>query len=116
MHNAKIGSAKSSSARSDIPKSKTGGFDISRGSYDLGKIATTELEDWRVPLVCYLENLGHVIDGKVRWQALKYILLDHDLYRQTIDGLLLRYLGSDQYNIDMGEFMIKFALHISWLI
>jgi hypothetical protein len=41
----------------------------------------TEPEDWRTPLVCYLKNVDHVIDRKVRQQVLKYILLDHGLYR-----------------------------------
>jgi hypothetical protein len=51
---------------------------------------TVELVDWRTPLIHYLENLGHVIDTKVWRQALKYILLDHDLHRRTIDDFLLR--------------------------
>jgi hypothetical protein len=67
-------------------------------------------------MVRYLENLGHVINRKVWWQVLKYILLDHDLYRWTINGLLLRCLGSDQSKVAMGEFVMKYALHISQLI
>jgi hypothetical protein len=38
-------------------------------------------EDLRTPLVCYLENPGHIVDRKVRRQALKYVLLDNTLYR-----------------------------------
>jgi hypothetical protein len=34
---------------------------------------------------------------------LKYVMLDNTLYRQTIDGLLLKCLDSDQSNIAMGE-------------
>jgi hypothetical protein len=66
--------------------------------------------------VCYLENPDHVIDTQVWWEALKYILLYHDLYRQTMDGFLLRCLGSDQSKVTMGEFMMKYAQHISHLI
>jgi hypothetical protein len=62
MHNAKICSAELSSAKSDVPKSETGGSGISRGSDDLGETMTTEPVDWRTPLICYLENPGHVID------------------------------------------------------
>jgi hypothetical protein len=50
---------------------------------------TVELDDWRTPLICYLENSGHIVDRTVRWQALKYVVLDNTLYHQTIDGLLL---------------------------
>jgi hypothetical protein len=41
-------------------------------------------------------------DRKVRRQALKYIMLDNTLYHLTIDGLLLKCLGSDQSKIAMG--------------
>jgi hypothetical protein len=59
-------------------------------------------DDWRTPLVHYLENPGHITDRKVRRQALKYVMLDNTLYRRTIDGLLLKCLGSDKSQIAMG--------------
>jgi hypothetical protein len=77
---------------------------------------TVEPGDWRAPPVHYLENHDHGTDRKVRQQALKYILPDHGLYRQTIDGLLLRCLGSDQSKVAMGDFMMKYAEHISQLL
>jgi hypothetical protein len=81
MHSSKICSDKSSSAKPDVPESETGGYGIFRGSVDLAETAMTKFEDWRAPLVHYLENLDHVIDQKVQRQALKFVLLDHDLYR-----------------------------------
>jgi hypothetical protein len=54
-------------------------------------------------LVRYIENPGHIADRKVWQQALKYVILDNTLYRQTIDGLLLKCLSSDQSKITMGE-------------
>jgi hypothetical protein len=63
----------------------------------------TNPDDWRTPLVHYLESPGHIADRKVLLQALKYVMLDNTLYRQTIDGLLLKCLGSNQYRIAMGE-------------
>jgi hypothetical protein len=64
---------------------------------------TADPDDWRTPLVCYLMNPSHIADTKVRRQALKYVVLDNTLYRRTIDGLLLKCLGSDQSKIAMGE-------------
>jgi hypothetical protein len=116
MHNAKICFAEPSSTKLDVLDSETGGSGISRGSDDLGETVVAEPMDWRTPLILYLDNPGHVIDTKVCRQALKYILLDYDLHRRTIDDLLLRRLGSDQSNIDMGEFMMKYALYINRLI
>jgi hypothetical protein len=63
----------------------------------------TNPDDWMTPLICYLENLGHITDRKVRQQALKYVILHSTLYHRTIDGLLLKYLCSDQSKIAIGE-------------
>jgi hypothetical protein len=43
-------------------------------------------DDLRTPLVHYLENHGHTADRKVRRQALKYVMLDNNLYHRTIDS------------------------------
>jgi hypothetical protein len=51
--------------------------------------------DWRTPLVHYLENPDHIADRKVQRQALKYVVLDGVLYHRTIDSLLLKWLGLD---------------------
>jgi hypothetical protein len=103
MHSAIVCSAEPSSAKPNAPVSKTGGSRISRISDEASKVTTIDPDDWRTPLLCYLKNTGHIADRKVRWQALKYIVLNNTLYRWTIDGLLLKYLGSDQSKIAMGE-------------
>jgi hypothetical protein len=70
---------------------------------NLGEMMTTKPDDWRTPLVQYLENPGHIADRKVRRQAKKYVALDNTLYRRTIDSLLLKCLGLDQSGIVIGE-------------
>lgn len=62
-----------------------------------------EFNDWRKPLLSYLENPSKSVDRKIRRQALKYTLLDGELYRRTVEGLLLKCLSSDQSKIAMGE-------------
>jgi hypothetical protein len=81
MHNAKICSVESSSLKLNVFELGTRGSGISCGLDDLGETTMAEPEDWRAHLVCYLENIGHVIDRKVWREALKYVLLNHDLYR-----------------------------------
>jgi hypothetical protein len=103
MHRAKICSIGPSSAKPDVPELETGGSGISRGSDDLSATMMADPDDWRTPLVRYLENHGHIADWKVRRQALKYVMLDNTLYRQTIGGLLLKCLGSHQSKIAIGE-------------
>jgi hypothetical protein len=93
-------SAERSSAKLDGPVSETGGSMISDES---SETTMTDPDDWRTPQVCYLENPGHIADRKVMCQALKYNMLNNTLYRRTIDGLLLKCLGSDQSKIAMGE-------------
>jgi hypothetical protein len=64
---------------------------------------TTNPDDCRTPLICYLENLGRITDRKVQQQTLKYVMLHSNIYHRTIDGLLLKYLGLDQSKIAIGE-------------
>jgi hypothetical protein len=80
MHNATICSVEPSLAKSDGPVSETGGSEISRNSNESSEIVTTDPDDWRTPLVCYLESPDHISDRKVEQQALKYVMLDDALY------------------------------------
>jgi hypothetical protein len=95
-------SAEPSSAKPNVSVSKTRGSRISWISDEARKTMTIDPGDWRTPLICYLENPGHIADRKVRRQALKYVVFDNTLYHRTIDGLLLKCLGSDQSRITMG--------------
>nr|CAE04121.3 OSJNBa0009P12.7 [Oryza sativa Japonica Group] len=60
-------------------------------------------EDWRIPLIRYLKDPTLKVDRKIRRQAFKYTLLDGDLYRRNIDGVLLKCLDEDQSKVAMGE-------------
>jgi hypothetical protein len=102
MQTREICSAESNSAKPDGAASKTGSFRISQSLDDLGETTMTEVDDWRTLLIRYLENPGHISDRKVRRQALKYVVLDSTFNYQTIDGLLLKCLSSDQSKILMG--------------
>jgi hypothetical protein len=103
MRSAKIFSTKSSSAKPNGPVSEIEGSKNSRNLDESGEMMTVDPNDWRTPLVHYLENPNHIADRKVRCQALKYVMLDNTLYRRTIDSLLLICLGSNQSKIVMGE-------------
>jgi hypothetical protein len=48
-----------------------------------------EVEDWRKPLVDYLKNPRNSVDRKVRRWALKFVLDNGELYRQTANDFLL---------------------------
>jgi hypothetical protein len=103
MCSATIYSIGPSPPKPDSPVSETGGSKISRSSKEPSATMMVDLDDWRTPLLRYLENDGHLADRKVRRQALKCVMLDNTLYRRTIDDLLLKCMGSDQSKIAMGE-------------
>jgi hypothetical protein len=80
MHSMTVCSAEPSSAKLDVSVSETGGSRISRTSKEASKMTTFNHDDWRTPLVHYLENPSHVADRKIRRQDLKYVMLDNTLY------------------------------------
>jgi hypothetical protein len=103
MCSARICSVEPSSAKSNGLVSETRGSKISRILDESSEMMTTDPDNWRTPLVCYLENSGHIADRKVQCQDLKYVMLDNTLYHRTTDGVLLKCLGSDQSRIAIGE-------------
>jgi hypothetical protein len=59
--------------------------------------------DWKRPLMEYLATPSNVTDQKICRQALKYTLLDGELYRRMVDGLLLKCQDVEQARVAMGE-------------
>jgi hypothetical protein len=103
MHSATVCSTEPSSSKLDVPVYEIGGSRICRISDESSETTTTDPDDWRTPLIRYLENHGYIADRKVRRHALKYVMLDNTFYHRTIDGLLLKCLDLDQCKIAMGE-------------
>jgi hypothetical protein len=58
MHKVTICSVEPSTAKPDGPVSEIGGSRISRITDKSSKTMTADPDDWRTPLVCYLENPG----------------------------------------------------------
>jgi hypothetical protein len=59
--------------------------------------------DWRLPLLECIRDPRKTTDKKVKWKVLKYTSLDDDLYRRTIDGVLLKCLGEEQAKVAVQE-------------
>jgi hypothetical protein len=59
--------------------------------------------DWRYAIRECIRNLGGVKDRKVRRQALQYTVVGDELYKRSMDGLLLKCLGEEQARVTMGE-------------
>jgi hypothetical protein len=52
-----------------------------------------------LPLFECNKDPGKTTDKKIKQQALKYTLLDDDIYQRTIDGMLLKCLGEEQAKV-----------------
>src|SRR4026207_2350413 len=60
-------------------------------------------DDWRKEIIDYLKDPSKKVDRKIRFQAIKYVLLDEDLYYRTIDGVLLKCIDREEAKVLMGE-------------
>jgi hypothetical protein len=90
MHSVTIYSAELSSAKPDGLVSESGGSKNFRNSDETSEMMMVDPDDWRTPLVRYLENPSHIANRKFRRPAFKYVMLHNTLYRRTIYGLLLK--------------------------
>jgi ribonuclease HI len=50
-------------------------------------------DDWRKEIADYLENPSRKVSRKLRYKAIKFVLLDGCLYYKSLDGVLLQCLG-----------------------
>jgi hypothetical protein len=55
--------------------------------------------DWRLPLLKCIRDPEKTTNYMIKHQALKYTLLDDDLYRRTIDGMSLKCLDEEQAKV-----------------
>jgi hypothetical protein len=71
---------------------------------DSVKGGDTVRTDWRLPFLRCIRDPGKTTDKKkIKRQALKYTSLDDDLYRRTIDAVLLKCLGGEQAKVAVRE-------------
>jgi hypothetical protein len=71
--------------------------------YDSVKGGDTIWTDWGLPLLKCIRDTGKTTDKKVKQQVLKYMSIDDELYRRTIDGVLLKCLGEEQAKVAVSE-------------
>jgi hypothetical protein len=61
-------------------------------------------EDWRKEIINYLKDPSKKVDKQLRYMAIKYVLLEDELYYRTINGVLLKCLGEEEAKTLMGKF------------
>jgi hypothetical protein len=85
---------------------KSGGAEKESGLQETGKANMQGKDagpDWREAIIRYLSSPSNERDKRVHQQALKYVVMDDELYRRTMDGMLLRCLGEEQSQLAMRE-------------
>jgi ribonuclease HI len=60
-------------------------------------------DDWRKEIADYLENPSRKVSRKLRYKAIKFVLLDGCLYYKSLYGVLLQCLGQEEANRMMSE-------------
>jgi hypothetical protein len=60
-------------------------------------------DDWRKEIVDYLENPSRRVSRKLRYKAIKFVLLDGRLFYKSLDGVLLQCLGPKEAKKMMSE-------------
>ena len=60
-------------------------------------------DDWRKEIIDYLKDPSKKVNRKIRIQAIKYVLLEGDLYYRTIDEVFLKCIDKEEANVLMGE-------------
>jgi ribonuclease HI len=58
---------------------------------------------WRKEIVDYLENPSRKVSRKLRYKAIKFVLLDGRLYYKSLDGVFLQCLGQEEAKKMMSE-------------
>jgi hypothetical protein len=86
------------------PGAGSGPSGIARGVLLIGSANNKANEtDWRTPIIDYLRNPSVRTSKNVRRTAFKYVLVSNELYRQTIDDILLKCLGPGEAILAMIE-------------
>jgi hypothetical protein len=60
-------------------------------------------DDWRKEIVDYLENPSRKVSRKLRYKAIKFVLLDGHLFYKSLDGVFLQCLGQEEAKKMMSE-------------
>jgi hypothetical protein len=54
--------------------------------------------DWRADIFNYLKDLARGAPKRIRYKAMRYVLIGDDMFYRTLEGLLLKCLGPIESN------------------
>ncbi|KAK1642332.1 hypothetical protein QYE76_060137 [Lolium multiflorum] len=62
------------------------------------QVQLMEPDDWRADIFNYLKGSGSGAPKRIRYRAMKYVLIGDDMFYRTLEGLLLKCLGPAESN------------------
>ncbi|XP_050895644.1 uncharacterized protein LOC127102307 [Lathyrus oleraceus] len=66
------------------------------GNFEVLAIVSLADEDWRKPIVVYLQNPTTYTDRKTRYRALSYVLLGSELFKKSPERILVKCLSESE--------------------
>jgi hypothetical protein len=76
---------------------KASGYKAITGQADF-PVQFLELGDWRADIFNYLKGPARGAPKRIRYKAIKYVLIGDDMFYRTLKGLLLKCLGPTEAN------------------
>jgi hypothetical protein len=79
-------------------------------------------DDWRKEIIDYLEDPSRKVARKLRYKAIKFVLVDGSLFYKLLDGVLLQCLGPEEAKKMMSDVhdgicgAHQSAYHMKWVI
>jgi ribonuclease HI len=88
----------------DRPGEGFGPFGVARKVLLIGSAGNeADASDWRTPIINYLRNPSVRTDRNVRRTNFKYVLMSDELYRRTVNDILLKCLGPGDAILAMAD-------------
>ncbi|XP_058784569.1 uncharacterized protein LOC131659384 [Vicia villosa] len=90
--------------------------------FEVLAIDTLTNTDWRSSIIEYLKDSSLNTDRKTKYRALSYVLMGNELFKKTLEGILLKCLGENEgylalYNVHSGKCGAHQAGHkMKWLL
>ncbi|XP_050875241.1 uncharacterized protein LOC127078864 [Lathyrus oleraceus] len=69
---------------------------VDKNHFEILTIDDEGRSDWRRPLVDYLRNPVGSTDRKIKYRALSYVLVNDELFKKTVEEVLLKCLGESE--------------------
>jgi hypothetical protein len=80
----------------DLAQTASGYKDVADGA-DF-QVQFMEPDDWRADIFNYLKDSARGAPKRIRYRAMKYVLIGDDMFYRTLEGLLLKCLGPAESN------------------